>query len=432
MTPQDQFTILAPVARESLAELQKILQAMNAPSGLADPANQLVPFGAFKGLHFARFVILDDPTLSDIEVYGIPRRELPVYLAFSGDCDGPAARLLEEMCNRAGAGLRRIFTHCIGFDDTTELIDWLLARVQPPAAIYVNYVGRTVTQIVEERRLQGALTAEVAKLPPPPEGGAEEQRCQLKDYVSKQLKSGGLTLTPARATPLLWALRRCLNAIGVPLVSLLVAPLFLVLAPFLVVKLRRLEGADPEIWPRPSLDALRALQAGEDVDVSNQYTALGSLKPGLFRRTLLSVLLFYVNYFARHVFNRGFLARVQTIHFAHWVFMDRRLRLLFTSNYDGGHEAYMDDFINKAAWGLNLVFSSGVGWPKTDWLIRRGARREYQFKYFQRRHQLPTQVWYKAYPGLTLMDLKRNQAIRRGLERARMSNCQALAWLRLL
>ena len=106
--------------------------------------------------------------------------------------------------------------------------------------------------------------------------------------------------------------------------------------------------------------------------------------------------------------------------------------MLFASNYDGGHEAYMDDFINKVAWGLNLVFSSGVGWPHTDWLIQRGARREHLFKYFQRRHQVPTQVWYKAYPGLTLMDLERNQRIRRGLERPRMSDPEALAWLRLL
>jgi hypothetical protein len=35
--------------------------------------------------------------------------------------------------------------------------------------------------------------------------------------------------------------------------------------------------------------------------------------------------------------------------------------MLFASNYDGSLESYMDDFINKVAWGLNLVFSNGVG-----------------------------------------------------------------------
>ena len=65
-------------------------------------------------------------------------------------------------------------------------------------------------------------------------------------------------------------------------------------------------------------------------------------------------------------------------------------------------------------------------------MIRGGARIEQRFKYFQRRHQVPTQVWYKAYPSLALVDLKRNQRIREGLERAEMTDAQALAWLKLL
>jgi len=105
---------------------------------------------------------------------------------------------------------------------------------------------------------------------------------------------------------------------------------------------------------------------------------------------------------------------------------------MFASNYDGGHQPYMDDFINKVAWGLNLVFSNGIGWPRTAWLLKQGARRELPFKLYQRRHQLPTQVWYKAYPGLTLIDLTRNARIRQGLEQSRLSHGEALAWLRLL
>jgi hypothetical protein len=45
---------------------------------------------------------------------------------------------------------------------------------------------------------------------------------------------------------------------------------------------------------------------------------------------------------------------------------------------------------------------------------------------------LPTQVWYQAYPGLALVDLKRNQRIREGLELASVTDAQAQAWLRLL
>ncbi len=177
---------------------------------------------------------------------------------------------------------------------------------------------------------------------------------------------------------------------------------------------------------------MQALQELEDFDVTNQYTALGPVKPGLFRRWLVSLLLVAIDYACRHVFTRGHLARVQTIHFARWAFLDNKTRVVFTSNYDGSHQSYMDDFINKVAWGLNLVFSNGVGWPRTRWLIFGGARHEQPFKYYQRRHQIPTQVWYKAYPGLTLADLRRNQRIREGLERSRMNEAQALAWLALL
>ena len=159
---------------------------------------------------------------------------------------------------------------------------------------------------------------------------------------------------------------------------------------------------------------------------------MGAVKPGLFRRGLVTLLLVLIQYACRHVFTRGHLARVQTIHFARWAFLDDKTRVVFTSNYDGSHQGYMDDFINKVAWGLNLVFSNGIGWPRTRWLIFGGARHEQRFKYFQRRHQIPTQVWYKAYPGLTLADMRRNQRIREGLERSYMNEAQALAWLRLL
>jgi hypothetical protein len=126
------------------------------------------------------------------------------------------------------------------------------------------------------------------------------------------------------------------------------------------------------------------------------------------------------------------LARVGTIHFARWVFMDDRRRLLFASNYDGSLDSYMDDFINKVAYGLNLVFSNGVGYPPTSFLLGGGAQYEQTFKYYLRRHEVPTQVWYKAYPGLTAADLARNTQIRDGLARGAMTDDDARRWLALI
>ena len=50
--------------------------------------------------------------------------------------------------------------------------------------------------------------------------------------------------------------------------------------------------------------------------------------------------------------------------------------MLFLSNYDGSREAYMDDFINKVGWGLNIIFGNGFGYPRTRWMIFDGAKNE--------------------------------------------------------
>lgn len=89
----------------------------------------------------------------------------------------------------------------------------------------------------------------------------------------------------------------------------------------------------------------------------------------------------------------------------------------------------MDDFVNKAAFGLNLVFSNGIGYPRTRYLILDGAKDEQAFKYYIRRHQLPTAIWYKAYPGLTTADIARNARVRQGLDTTRMSDALARQWL---
>jgi hypothetical protein len=92
----------------------------------------------------------------------------------------------------------------------------------------------------------------------------------------------------------------------------------------------------------------------------------------------------------------------------------------------------MDDFINKVAFGLNVVFSNGIGYPRTNWLILDGAKDEQKFKYFIRRHELPTEVWYNGHLGLTALDRQRNTLIRQGLENPAMTDSQLRQWAQLL
>lgn len=433
MTPQSTFMIVAPLADGQEEDLRSLLASMNALPGMADFHNQLVPFGDFERLHFARFVVLEAPTAEDILVYDIPPSKWPTSLVFLGDCDGPSESFLAELVDRAGAGLRQIFAFCRDFSSDDDLLTWMRRHEQRPAANYVNWIGRTVVQIREEQVLRAALVdhlqngGAVAAGEPP-----KAVRERLIRFVDGERHAGRLSLTPPQPTPFDWRVRNALHAVGVPIALLILAPFLLLASPLLAYQLRSREKADPELAPHPGHDHVHRTAELEDQDVSNQFTVFGDLKPGRFRLWTTMFLLWLLDYSARHIYNRGYLTRVRTIHFARWVFLDERKRLFFASNYDGSLESYMDDFINKVAWGINLVFSNGIGYPRTDWLIKRGARNEQVYKRVLRRHQLPTDVWYKAYPGLTVVDLERNSRIREGIERPTMSDMEAREWLRLL
>jgi hypothetical protein len=483
---------IRPQLRGKLEELLRSMN-QPAYAGMADPNNALVPFGAFGTLHFARFVIIDDTTLKDFACAGLPVPEYPITLAFMCDCDGSAGELLADLVDHAtaAAGLRRIFAHCEGFETSTDLLSWMKQHRIVPAASYVNWIGRGVPQIHKEAELRVALQTELAQyVDDHPNVAADDVRAVRKHLV--RFAHENPNLIPADApTPVGWWIANWLHfavnpvllalpwvfavetlivqpwllvfvvapfgllaivvflwlarvatatfallvALGLMLVPWLVLfplwliPLLAIAIVFLIV-LRCYEKNEPEVIPKVTADHDTKLSYLEDHDVTNQFTVVGSVKPSTFRRVLLVVILWFTQYGARHIYNHGFLARIQTIHFAHWTFIDDKQRVLFFSNYDGNRHAYMDDFINKVGWGLNIIFGNGFGYPRTRWMILDGAKNELRFKDTNRRHQIATQVWYKAYPGLTAFDLARNTRIRKGLQRRWMRESKIRAWLR--
>jgi len=429
MTPQSEFLVLARVRPDALADLRALLATMNGAPGQADPANALMPFGAFPALHLARFVVLDDQTLADNAVFGVPPFDAAIYLAFLGDCDGPAEPLLDEMARAASSGLSRIFSHCEGFAPETDggagLAAWMAAHRVSPAAYYVNTVGRTVAQIRDEAALHAALAAELPRACAEGVTSPGELQTRLREAVARN----GPKVRPEAPTPLRWLLGHLGSLVLGVLILAVAAPLLLLASPILLWVLRRHETRDPEIFIPPDPARVARISAMEDHDVTNPFSAIGTIKPGRFRFALVSAALWLLDFGCRQIYTKGRLARVGTIHFARWVVIENGRRVIFISNYDGSLEAYMDDFINKVAFGLNLVFSNGVGYPTTNWLLADGAQREQQFKAFLRRREQPTDVWYKAYPGLTNFDIARNSEIRKGLESDAMSDADLRAWL---
>lgn len=407
MIRQEQICIAGVLRHGGRAALEPLLETMNGKRGQADPDNALFPFGKLKQLHVARFVILDDHSLGDRHHAPVlPVRE-PVYVAFVADFDGSADALIADMLRHCSPGLARIFGHCRDFHDDTDLKSWLEAHRIRSAARYVNWVGRSVEQIAQEAALHDALRrVRIAHS----DASAQTLLPRLKEA------GAAVTLSPVEPRRPGERFREALHFLLLPAILLLLSPLLLLAAlPFAFV-LRRRERTDPVIAPVPSAGRNALLREFEDHDVTNQYSALGSLKPGLFRRWLTIAILWVINWGARHLFRKGRLARVNTIHFASWTFLDDKRRVYFASNYDGSREAYNDDFINKVAFGLNASFSNGLGYPRTRWLILDGAWHEQDFKRYLFHHQIPTQVWYKAFSGLSNYDMARNSRIRRGFE----------------
>jgi hypothetical protein len=425
--------VLGTIIPEREAELRELLDSMNDAPGHVNPSNALIPFGQFDTVHVARFVILKDNSPEDVIVYGLPRRDYPLYLAFLGNVDGDADTFLEDVARRASSGLRAIFSCCKGCTPEADLFDWMKRNSRLPAAAYTNWLGRTVRRVREEAALHEALesyvqsnAAALAGLSP------RDTYAALRRFVDAERSAGRLTLSKESPTPVNWKIDNFLRLIGLPLLTLLASPILIPVALVFLARLRRLEKTDPEISVRVDQAYSDGLAKFEDHDVTNQFSIMGHIKPGAVRLWTAIFVLRLVDYFARHVYTRGRFARIRTIHFARWVFLDDRKRMAFFSDYDGSFESYMDDFINKVGFGLNVVFSNFIGYRRTNWLIFDGCADEPKHKELERHHTIPTQAWYKAYPGLTTVDLERNSRIRQGVESDGMGDEEAREWLALL
>jgi hypothetical protein len=292
-------------------------------------------------------------------------------------------------------------------------------------------VGRSL----EDIRLDAAVRTAIEELLDA--SGRRWQGCaalEVRDAI-RELVAKRPELAPALAPPsppgLAFRLREGAHMAGVPVLLVLLLPLLVPAALVWVAWLRAHELGDPP--PAVPLDParLRALRDMEDLGPQNQISTLAQVRPGAFWHLTAWVFLAIANYSARHLFNRGSLAGLRTVHFARFMKLGSPRRVLFTSYYDGSLESYMNDFIDKVAWVLNGVFGNEDGYPRTRWLFGAGARDESGFKAFLRGHQIPTQAWYSAYPDLTAANVDANARLRDGL-RGTMGEAEAAAWLQLV
>lgn len=392
--------------REAVAELLGTFRTQSV--GVA-----ALPFSTLRGVHFARLFVLEDAA----DATG---QRIPASLVYMADVDGSLANHLTELVTHARQAVDALFGHCVGYPVNpvdSHRVAWLGAHFVPPAAYYVHCVGRTTEQILDEAYLREEIEDIADKFTAVENASPAELYRQIRDNV---LRRPGLAWATRRreGVGLGHRIRELAHLVTVPLVALLAAPVLVPVAVGWVIAIRFKEQSDvPDSAPVPH-DHLIAVRAYEDFAAQNPLTAVGLVKTGTVRRVAMRVALMGLDYANRHVFFRDNLAGVRTIHFARWVPIDDGRRLIFASSYDGSAESYMDDFIDRLFWGVNLVFSNGVGYPRTRWLILRGAQDEISYKNFLASHQIPTVVFYSAYPAMHAVNIDDNSWVRDDLTRA--------------
>ena len=414
----------ATIADARYDDLARVLEVMRSEGAAR---NSVLPFGDLADVHFARLFMLEESTDLDGDV-------LPACLFYMADVDAPVYRHLRELANAFGPGADVLFGHCDGYPSDPSpgtRLAWLLERTVGPSAIYVHRIGRTVEQVHDEHRLREAVESYLD--PPdaiPPQLTAVEAHARVRSFALRRDDLRWARLGP-RGVGLAYRARDMADLVALPLVVLVLLPVLLPAVVVMLLLLRRLERADvAESGPASAAHA-HELERTEDHVAQNPFTAIGLVKAGRVRRLTMRGVLIGLDYANRHVYNRDNLAGVRTIHFARWVPADDGRRLIFASSYDGTLESYMDDFIDRLSWGLNAVFSNGLGYPTTRWLILGGAKDETAFKNYMRTHQVVTPVWYSAYDTLPARNIDANSQVRTDLPRE-LEERAADEWLALL
>lgn len=367
-----------------------------------------IVFAALTTVHFMRWVIVE--TTSDGGAG---------TLLFESNHDGTIHAHLDDLLRAGAPGLHAIYQHCedypaeLGGSAAPEAFkNYLIGRTIPHSAFHVGAHGKSVAQIRVEAEVRSAI------------GDFLDQRRRVSDWpisrerlhaeIVRHVIARGLLAKFHDEAPLAPRVQRgrlilalaALAAPYLPLLPLLPAALWL---------LRYKERHDREGAYGTASDGINRLAEREDRLTQNQLSHSVLVKNGPFRRWLLRIVLRAIDIVARFESNQGSLGGITTIHFARWVILDDGRRLVFFSNYDGSWESYLGDFIDKSAVGLTAIWSNTIGFPRTKWLIAQGARAENRFKAWTRDHQIETQLWYSAYPDLTVRNILQNQRICRGL-----------------
>lgn len=382
---QNALTVIVPVKPEEVEALREILTEI----GEDIKGNQYVRFHNTPSTHFARWVILENRGLETDPEF--PR------LLFTSNYDGTFENYMQELVEKVGSGMEQVWNKCQGYSpgislqDPTRFAEFIQHHSLKSNAFYVGFRGATVKDILNSIEIREIVDQILDRI----DHEVEPWLKQLSKLLPRTPQIPAHQSVPDTKLPLDGNISRQ------PKLSL-----FERLIEWLA-GVRPGEKNRNKVKLNPEL--IKQLAKIEDKPgvVQNQMTIISPIKPHWLPQLVVRVVLWAAEHQPRS--SPGSLLGISTIHFARWVIIDNGKNLLFESNYDGSWESYIDDFVDFASVGMNGIWGSAINFPTG------GCRDIEGFKQIIRYYQVPTQVFYSAYPDTTvkntLNDLELSKAV---------------------
>ncbi|MEM7369067.1 MAG: hypothetical protein AAF587_10750 [Bacteroidota bacterium] len=404
MARQNPVSLQIPIIPDS-AQVEAVTKKLNElgnPYGIFKKVEKpSFPLDELGNVHFARWLVVPaDQNLN-----------LSASLIYAANVDGNGDQHLEDLLNNAPLteGLDSILEHCVSYPEKdarnkASRLAYLKQHSLSTPGFYVGAPKRTVDQIHNEEKLHTALRDFVKAN----EGKWSTSR-QAYEAIQEFLGDDP-QWDWARETFQL-PKTNYVKLVLLGLFLLLILPfllLFLVLIHFFYERRAKPFGKTVNQIP---LEHLKTLKDQEDIIYQNQLSQLFVTIGGL-RKLGLHFFLWLTTFLGKNQFAHGQLLGTPTIHFARWVLIDKGKRFVFFSNFDGSFDEYLGDFVDNSGWGLNAIYGASKGYPRTFFVFGKGAYIILEFMGWGRYTQVPTQMWYSAYPWNGLQQIVSKSQLR--------------------
>lgn len=257
----------------------------------------------------------------------------------------------------------------------------------------------------------------------------------IEAHAPCKAQSWALVEGVAPMVSLAWGCVALLSVVGVCAFVLVFATRW---APALLRQADKLDRPGP-LPPLPAHQVHPSIQECEarlTERTSHMISLTEIRRPYFLYRNVLRFWLWFFSVLGHYVFTEGVLGRAHGIKFGHWHIIDKGRRLLFCSNFDSAFGGYLDEFIQGATEGVNLIWRNSEllprpaaredqprvdiarSFPPTCLGLYRGCKAEQVFKAYTRASMLPHLHRFEAY-CLSNQDIERATRLRDALRGTR-------------